>query len=161
MSLSCNDPLTFDQNHMHALRWYWPGSLELISSAYQSWYNVFLSQQNSIGRLISHKKPSVDQLSLSWRPMNYCWIMIENHIIITITIYIGKLSSSSDDPQRNGDSNLQFCPHVTFINSNNNIPSSPGKFIPQFQCQCRFNFKYWPWQQFSLLPEFDPSQDVF
>ena len=30
-------------------------SLELISLAYQSWYIVFLSQQNSISRLISRR----------------------------------------------------------------------------------------------------------
>jgi hypothetical protein len=32
-----------------------PCSLKLISTAYQPWYSVFLSQQNSISRLISHR----------------------------------------------------------------------------------------------------------
>jgi hypothetical protein len=32
-----------------------PCSLELISPAYQSWYNIFLSQQNSISRLIGRR----------------------------------------------------------------------------------------------------------
>jgi hypothetical protein len=41
-------------------------------------------------------------------------------------------------------SNLQFCAHVTFINSSADWAGQASLFIPQFQCQRqrRFNFQH-------------------
>ena len=50
-----------------------PCSLDRISHAYQPWYSVFLSQQNSISRLISHRNDQANRMicvyMVSTRPL--------------------------------------------------------------------------------------------
>jgi hypothetical protein len=57
---------------------YWPCSAALISTAYQPWYSVFLSQQNSHSRLISCRNSLPNRVINDDEPSTVAVSMCEN-----------------------------------------------------------------------------------